>query len=85
MHPKDESGIDLITALPQTIRIYILRGEEEKKMLPRWEEERKKKIHFCAKRRETNVQIIGKILMCEKKDKIVRVCYLFLIDNIRYN
>lgn len=31
MHPKDESGIDLITALPQTIRIYILRGEEEKK------------------------------------------------------
>lgn len=84
MHPKDESGIDLITALPQTIRIYILRGEEEKKdvaKMGRREEEYK----FCAKRRETNVQIIGKILMCEKKDEIVRVCYLFLIDNIRYN
>lgn len=62
VHPKDESGIDLITALPQTIRIYILRGEEEKKMLPRWEEERKN-INFvrnlCEKRE--------KILMCEKK------------------
>jgi len=59
VHPKDESGIDLITALPQTIRIYILRGEEEKKMLPRWEEERKKKIHFCAKK--------GKKYSCAKK------------------
>ena len=49
MHPKDESGIDLITALPQTIRIYILRGEEEKKMLPRWEEERKN-INFVRKK-----------------------------------
>lgn len=48
VHPKDESGIDLITALPQTIRIYILRGEEEKKMLPRWEEERKN-INFVRK------------------------------------
>ena len=46
---------------------------------------REEEYKFCAKRRETNVQIIGKILMCEKKDKIVRVCYLFLIDNIRYN
>lgn len=46
---------------------------------------REEEYKFCAKRRKTNVQIIEKILMCEKKDKIVRVCYLFLIDNIRYN
>ena len=48
VHPKDESGIDLITALPQTIRIYILRGEEEKKDVAKTGR-REEEYKICAK------------------------------------